>query len=97
MNSEEVESYFSFLNEYYVELGNEKIEKYVFDLAAVIFGKYPKIYVTEEAYEEIFGAHQLLVFYAQLILWLIRIIPVVLATALLYGCFRMIVGKKVRT
>jgi hypothetical protein len=96
MTSEEVESYFSFLDKYYMDLGNVKIEKYVYDLAAVIFGKYPTIYVTEKAYDEIFGEHQLLVFYAKLILWTIRMIPILFAVFLLVIGLRAVSGKHVR-
>jgi len=96
MTSKEVESYFSFLDKYYVNLGNEKIEKYLFDLSAVIFGRYPTIYVTEKSYYKIFGEHQLLVFYAKLILWIIRLLPLFLVLLLFYIGRRIILDRRGR-
>ena len=95
MISEEVESYFVFLDKYYIDLGNEKIEKYVFDLAAIIFGKYPKIYVAQHSYVKLFDEHKLVVFYANLILWLMRFIPLMGIILVLTIGFKIIVGKTV--
>jgi hypothetical protein len=50
----EIEAYFAFLDRLYVPLGSEMIEKYAFDGLALVFGAYPRIAVTKQAFDTLF-------------------------------------------
>lgn len=52
--SEDVQHYFQFLETIYIPLGSEKIEKYVFDGLALLFGFYPTINVTQIKFDELY-------------------------------------------
>ncbi len=52
--SEDVESYFDFIGSIYIPLGSRKLEKYIYDGIAILFGKYPAVYVDTQDYGILF-------------------------------------------
>ena len=51
IKSEEVKSYFNFIDYIYVPLGNKRIEKILYDGLSVVLGYYPNIYVLEDDFD----------------------------------------------
>ena len=52
--SSEVADYFDFMELIYFDIGSRPIQKYVFDGISLIFGKLPKIYVSESDFYRLF-------------------------------------------
>lgn len=48
IKSDEIDTYFDFIDNIYVPLGNKKIEKMFYDGLAIVFGCYPNIYVLKD-------------------------------------------------
>ena len=58
IKGEEVKSYFKFIENIYIPLGNRKLEKILYDGLSIVFGYYPKIYVLQEDSEALFKGNE---------------------------------------
>jgi len=74
VNSEEIQRYFNFLENIYISLGNEELEKLVYDSLAIIFGYFPNTIVTKTDFNQLFHGKWLIVTLAYGWLWSIRIV-----------------------
>lgn len=84
MNSDEIESYFGFLDRIYFPLGNKKLEKYFYDAASLVLGSYPKTYVSYADYQKLFGPNKIVKFSAYILIYSLRIIIFVFSFLLIY-------------
>lgn len=71
----EVANYFSFVDRIYVPLGHKRLERVVFSGIAIVAGAYPHTYVSRGEYARLFAGATYLPTAAQLLIWLMRIIP----------------------
>lgn len=74
VNQEEIAQYFAFINRVYFSLGSKRLERVFFSGIAMVFGQYPRTYVTREEYLRLFGDKIYLPWMAQLLLWLSRML-----------------------
>lgn len=88
IEAHEVNRYFAFIERIYVPLGNEKIEKLVFDGIALLFGVLPNIYVPD--YESLVEAHRVEALVQKLSFWIQRASLVILP---LFALFE--IGRRV--
>lgn len=54
--SKEIEDYFKYLDVFYFSVGHPKLEKYIYDGLAVLFGVLPNVYVRSDGYSELFSS-----------------------------------------
>jgi len=87
--SNEVEKYFNFIETFYVPIGNEILEKYLYDGMAILFNQYYSIYVNERFLDE-FRIESL--FYIVL-LQLMRIYILFILMVLIFELFYAIKSK----
>ena len=85
MTSREIASYFHFLTTVYVPLGNETLEKYVYDGLSVITGYYPVVHVSREDYRILFQNHQQVKLLSIVLLWSIRLLVVIIPCCLIWA------------
>ncbi len=82
--SSEVMRYFRFIDAIYIPLGNEKIEKYLYDGIAVILGTFPHLYTNKYYY--LFEIHRPEMVILRTALWTIRsaifIVPLIVVSGL---------------
>lgn len=88
--SNEVDTYFKFINKFYISLGNEKVEKLIYDGLAILVGKYYSIYVDND-FIAIFN-NEILLF--RFMLYFIRVFLLVLPILILIELFYFSLKKK---
>ena len=106
---EEIARYYAFIDRIYIPLGSKRLERVIYSGAAIVFGRYPHTYVSREDYARLFaGKSSLLLWAAQLLIWLLRLMPLLILLLLLSyiprirpphakaGCVAPIRGKSAR-
>ncbi len=81
---DEIARYFSFINRIYIPLGNKRLERIIYSGVAIVFGYYPHSYVSQEDYARLFAGKSYLIWAAQALIWLLRLIPLLLLFSLLF-------------
>lgn len=84
IDSQQVQIYFSFLDRYYVPIGSERLEKYLYDGLAVFAGAYPSIRVSPQSFETLFGQRMWVYYGFKSALWLFRILALLMPLALFF-------------
>lgn len=72
MSSQEINSYYDFLDLVYLPLGSAKLERNAYLTLALVLGKYPHVYVEPDEYQRLFHDHQSVLLLGQTLLWAMR-------------------------
>lgn len=84
--SREIDRYFDFIEHIYFPLGNDRLEKYLYDGLALLVGFLPKIYVPN--YEALVREHRFEILLQRSALWIERTALLVIPGFLLHGAIR---------
>lgn len=94
LDHEEVERYFAFLEANYVSLGNEKLDKYVYDGLALVLGYYPAIYVAKTDRATLLAGHGVRYLLALTLLWSVRALLVLLPCLVIYSSTAAVMRRR---
>lgn len=83
VNQNDIARYFSFVEYIYFPLGSKRLERIVFSGVAIVFGYFPPTYVTTQEYSKLYAEYSYLPKAAQLLLWLLRLLPCMFALLIL--------------
>lgn len=72
----QVRAYFAFIERYYISIGSEILEKYLYDGLAVVAGTYPSIRVSPQSFDTLFGERMWVYWGFSATLWLFRALAI---------------------